>query len=160
MLIWAFQLVEWYIQEGKPGNEFVQLCSCDGNVEIEWKQIKLCGKFSLISLKEMYYCFFGLTAPYLLIADSVQSPIVSFTQYCLLASYNLLKERRSVKQVWDKRWNMYPPFLARWKKLLNWSVLSPLCALCKPLNCMSNLVFRCQYLLVLINCSSVQKGEW
>ena len=100
-------------------------------MEIEWKQIKLCGKFSLISLKEMYYCFFGLTAPYLLIADSVQSPIVSFTQYCLLASYNLLKERRSVKQVWDKRWNMYPPFLARWNFELICS-FSPLCIVQAP----------------------------
>ena len=35
----------------------------------------------------------------LALADSVQSPIVSFTQYCLLASYNLLKEGRNVKQV-------------------------------------------------------------
>ena len=43
-------------------------------------------------------------------ADSVQSPIVSFTHYCLLASYNLLKEGRHVKQVWDKRSNMYLHF--------------------------------------------------
>ena len=60
-------------------------------LEIKWKGIKL-------SLVEKYCCFFGLLR-ITCRADSVQSPIVSFTQYCLLASHNLLKEGRNVKQV-------------------------------------------------------------
>lgn len=94
-------------------------------------------------------------------ADSVQSPIVSFTQYCLLASppHNLLKEERNIKQIRDKKRDFY--FFADRKSFFKLSVLFPVCAMCKPLNSTSNLVLvRCQYLLKVINCSCrVQKKK-